>query len=98
MILNLTNKPYVTFSAVQRLACHGHEVATQQVKTIEEFDKFFARYSNVVCIIVHKNDVVLANDICNAVSCPVVTLDVELIVDNGTQNWNFVEYNPEDDE
>lgn len=95
MILNTTDKPFVAFSAMQRLATNGEVVTSQYIKTIEEFDTFYGRYANVVTkVIIDDADFVLANDICNSVDCPVVTLDIESIVDKGT--WEFREYSPDE--
>lgn len=96
MILNTTNKPLFTFSAMQRLATHGETVVTRQTKTIDDFYGFYEQYENVASkVIVDDTDFVLANDICNAVTCPVVTLDIEHVIDNGT--WEFREYNPDEE-
>ncbi|NLV87549.1 MAG: hypothetical protein GX025_10110 [Clostridiales bacterium] len=96
MILNTTDKPFFAFSAMQRLATHGETVVSQHVQNLDEFDAFYARYRNVASkVIVDDTDFILANDICNSVDCPVVTLDIENIIDRGT--WEFREYNPDEE-
>lgn len=96
MILNFTNKPFFTFSAAQRLATHGESVITpfQGVKSIYAIYRLLDAYKNVLTkVIIDEDDFVLANEICNAVTCPVVTLDVE--IDGETGNVEFIEYNPD---
>lgn len=96
MILNTTDKPFFAFSAMQRLATHGEAVTSQHITNIADFDIFYARYRNIVTkVIVDDVDFMLANDICNSVDCPVVTLDIESEVEKGT--WEFREYNPDEE-
>ena len=92
MILNLTRKPLQNFSVMQRLAASGEQVVTpMKCETIDDFYAVLERYENVLTkIIISKDDTVFANDVCNAVSCPVVTLDIETLCDTG--EINFLEY------
>lgn len=95
MILNVTDKPFFAFSAMQRLATHGVRVVTRSrpVRSVDDFYALLDAYENVVTkVIIDKSDFVLANDICNAVTCPVVTLDIE--IDAITGNVEFIEYDP----
>lgn len=95
MILNTTNKHFFAFSAMQRLATHGEPVLTtsRPIRCVEDFYAFYDAYDKATTkVIVDKSDFVLANDICNAVTCPVVTLDVEINADTG--NVEFLEYDP----
>ena len=96
MILYVTSKLLFEFSAVQRLATHGESVTSQHVTTLDEFDALYHKYRPAVTkIIVDDEDFILANDICNSVNCPVVTLDVERLLDDG--EWEFREYNPDEE-
>lgn len=98
MILNISGKPYREFSITQRLACHGETVATHIVTDIEGFEKVYDLFeSSVSFVIVNKNNFMLANDVCNYVRCPVVTLDVEqefasTDVGDCPMGWAFIEY------
>lgn len=100
MILNLTKKQFADFSTPQKQACGGHPVHTEHVTTIDEYDEAVYRLRNVVTmVIVDPNNFILANDICNSVAIPVVTLDVEqqyacTDVGDCPMGWAFREYDP----
>lgn len=97
MILNTTNVPSTThFSAMQRLAANGELVVDEHVRSIEQFIDVFKKYINVTKVIVDSEDFVLANDIINYVTCPVVTLRIETIGDD----WkvNFLPYEDEEND
>ncbi len=90
MILNVTGKPYHKFTAVQVLAARGRPVVCENISTIDDFDKLMELYrKDVVSVIVDPtpDNLVLNNDICNSVSCEVVTLDVEIDVDTGEHKF-----------
>lgn len=91
MILNLTRTPFESFSAVQRLAANGERVVDKHVSSIEEFyDTYDPIEKECKAVIVDEDDVLLNNDIANAVVCPVVTLQVEIDLDKNTHK--FLEY------
>lgn len=90
MVLNLTNKPLEKFSAFQRLALKGEPLESRKVNTYEEFEELYDSLSNVKFIIIDATDILLINDIINCVTCPVVTLDIESIVE--PEQVNFLEY------
>lgn len=91
MILNLTNTPFESFSAVQRLATNGKQVVDKRVSTIEEFyDVYDPMVNDCEAVIVGETGVVLNNDIVNAALCPVVTLHVEIDCEKHTHK--FLEY------
>ena len=79
---------------MQRLATRGEQVVTpMRLETVDDFYGLLERYEKIITkIIVDKEDFVFANDVCNAVSCPVVTLDIETVCDTG--EVNFLEYDP----
>lgn len=87
MILNTTKTPFSNFTAMQRLALNGEMCAHEHVQTIDQFSTVFRKYINVKKVIVDGSDFVLANDILNYVSCPVVTLGIEKIADTGQVNF-----------
>ena len=61
--------------------------------TIDDLYDVIDRYKNVLTkVIVREEDFVFANDVCNAVTCPVVTLGIEAICDTG--EVNFLPYDP----
>lgn len=97
MIFNLTEKPYFRFTAAQRLATHAEVVLHHPCRSIEEFDEWTDRIGlqNISMIIVRPETKFLLfnNDVLNRVTCPVVTLDVE-VDDRGVAR--FVEYNPDE--
>ena len=81
-------------NVAQRLATHGETMATQFVEDFDTFEAFYDRYRTLVrTIIVDKDNFILNNDILNAVTCNVVTLDVEINGDTGEHN--FIPYEPE---
>ena len=93
MILNTTGVEKIRFSAMQTLACRGETVVTQSFDTIDDFFAFYdAHRNNISFVIVDEKRLEFANDVCNGVYCPVVTLDIVC-------DWNgvptFIEYNEE---
>ena len=93
MILNTTGVEKIRFSAMQTLACRGETVVTQSFDTVDDFFAFYdAHHNNVSFVIVDDKRLEFANDVCNGVYCPVVTLDIAC-------DWNgvptFREYNEE---
>jgi len=95
MILNTTIEPLDKFSAMQRLALNGEQIEHRPVATIEDFEDVFITLKDVTAVIVDPKNIVLANDILNYVSCPVLTLGIEAIVD--TDKVNFLLYDGEED-
>ena len=94
MILNTTTFQFKLFTSMQRLATKGEPIYHQHVRTIEEFEVIFEKLKDVSMVIVDEKEFVLVNDILNYVTCPVVTLGIEAIVD--TDEVNFLEYDTED--
>lgn len=93
MILNTTGVEKIRFSAMQTLACRGETVVTQSFDTVDDFFAFYdAHYNNISFVIVDDKRLEFANDVCNGVYCPVVTLDIAC-------DWDgvpaFREYNEE---
>ncbi len=95
MILNTTIEPLVRFSSMQRLATKGEQIIHRPVAYIEEFEAIFEKCKDVSMVIIDPSDFVLANDILNYVTCPVVTLGIEVIVD--MDEVNFIEYDAENE-
>ena len=97
MILNLSNQ--IELNAMQRLACNGSEVVAplRCVKNADDFYAILDEYEKPSMIIVNPKNVVLNNDILNAVTCPVVTLSMETTIgDDDKATYNFLEYNPDE--
>ena len=97
MIINLSNKPYYKFSAVQRLATNGEHVVEVNPSTFPAFCDAYDKHEYLVtAVIVDKEDFVLANDVLNYVDdnlTRVVTLDVTINPDTGSHKFN--DYEPE---
>ena len=88
MIINVSKKGWESFSVMQRLAVRGEQMVHQQVKTFEAFEKLYDSHKNVSKILVDTDiDFVLINDIINCVTCRIVTLGIESIVDTGRVNF-----------
>lgn len=92
MVLNITKKPFEKFSSMQRLALHGETLEHRPVETIEQFEQIFDALKGVKQVIVDEANFVLANDIINYVTCPVVTLHIECLVDLGETNFLCYDY------
>ena len=98
MIINTTKTPLSAFSAAQRLAMRGDRCVHAYVRTSEEFYDVLDNIQEHVSMVIVENTsnrFVLNNDICNSVSCPVVTLDVEIDVEEGHSRHRFLDYDPE---
>lgn len=97
MIFNLTKKPFYAFNNEQRLATKAECILHRACRSIEEFDEWVERVGidNISKVIVENNvnKLVFNNDVLNRVSCPVVTLDVEI---DELGNAEFVEYIPDE--
>ena len=93
MLLNVTKIPLNEFSAYQRLATKGLPVVDLPTDDLEEVYKWLSNNSEPKMVIVSDEPrlAFFSNDVCNAVSCPVVTLNVEIDVVKDTVN--FVEFN-----
>ena len=91
MIINLTNKPFSQFNAMQRLAACGERVVDNPDDFVEFYD---LHASSVTAVIVDasEDNFIFNNDVCNIVDCRVVTLDVEIDVDKNKAN--FIIYDP----
>ena len=90
MILNVTKEPREAFVDMKRIALRGQTLQCSPFSTIEEFAEIFEKCKNVTAVIVDENDPVLANDIINYVSRPVLTSRVE--VEECITKTKFVEY------
>jgi hypothetical protein len=90
MILNVTNKSVSYFTSARRWALRGEPLVCHHVTSIEDFYVIYAKLKNVKAVIVDKDDFILVNDICNAVPCPVLTLDVETF--DCITNSKFIPY------
>lgn len=87
MILNTTGIEKIRFSAMQTLACRGETVVTQSFDTVDDFFAFYdAHCNNISFVIVDEKRLEFANDVCNGVYCPVVTLDIE-VDENGVPSF-----------
>lgn len=97
MVLNLTSKKFSTFSAPQVLATRSEEVVDFPCRDIFKVEEWYDLHSGFVSTVIVGTDIidhVFNNDVCNIVSCDVVTLDVEICVDSGEHR--FVPYNPDE--
>lgn len=100
MILNLTPKPFYKFSVSQKLATHGLIVMHKPCPCYEEFEELYEKYKSAILKVIvdtsENADIVFNNDVCNTVTCPVVTLDVETVVTPEEVYVDFVEYDPDE--
>lgn len=103
MILNVTQTPFARFNTAQRLATHGERVIDVPLLPSDDFEALENQHFRELVLaskIIVDNDgayLILNNDICNAVMCPLVTLDVCIDEDiSGIDKYQFVEYNPDE--
>ena len=97
MVLNLTSKKASTFSPPQVLATRSEEVVDLPTRDIDEVIAWYDRHTQAVSMVIVDTDWredLFNNDVCNAVACDVVTLDVEILADTGEHR--FVPYNPDE--
>lgn len=95
MTLNLTRKPFHKWTAVQVLALKGAPVTDFPTRDFDTFYEFYKRFEKAIKRIIVEpidSNLVFNNDVLNASSCDVVTLDVEII--NGKPN--FIPYDADD--
>lgn len=96
MVLNLTGKKFKDFSPVQVLAAKSEQVVDLTYGNIFDVLAWYDQHAGFVSRIIvtpSSGNYVFNNDICNAVMCDVVTLDVE-VGENG--ECNFIPYNPDE--
>lgn len=102
MILNLTNTPYIAFSAVQKLACHSDVViqippSSYILDRVERMEKDYGKVIEFAIVNPDDFDTLTLAELTNILSCPIRTLDVEIICgDNGIQE-QLLEFNYEYD-
>lgn len=94
MIINLTRTPFRCFSVMQRLAARGAPVVDMPLGVSEFTESDIALRAKQVIVDPDEMSPVDINDVCNAVLCPVVTLDV--CTDVVAETVEFIEYNPDD--
>lgn len=91
MILNLTNTPYYAFSEAQKLACHSDIVVQIKpspyiIDRVERMEKDYGKRIQFAIIRPGEIDILTLTEITNLLSCPIRTLDVEIICgENGVQ-------------
>lgn len=96
MILNITGKKFKDFTSVQRLAAKSEEVVDLAYRSLFDVLQWYDQHSGFISRVIvttSSRNYVFNNDICNAVMCDVVTLDVE-VDENG--ECNFIPYNPDE--
>lgn len=91
MILNLTNTPYQSFSEAQKLACHGDVViqivpSSYIIDRVERMEKDYGKSIEFAIVSPNELDTLTLAELTNLLSCPIRTLDVEIICgDDGVQ-------------
>ena len=96
MVLNLTGKKFKDFTSIQRLATKSEEVVDLAYRSLFDVLQWYDQHAGFVSRVIvtpSSHNYVFNNDICNAVMCDVVTLDVE-VDENG--ECNFIPYNPDE--